>query len=248
VFTLTHGLVLWFLNACSHNDDFFVVGDDVLILSDDLYDKYIRFLQKAGCPWSSDKSITSSSLAEFAGKVITSDEVLPQMKWREMSNDNFLDIVMTLGPRARTLLTPRQKGVFDQVRDCLPPFGCNMSRPGDNYLSMFERTKQLMGERNERVSCSLMGLSSVMNTNVFTSEFKDPASLVDWQAALEILETFDEKVKVVLLGLLGWVPYPAHGFASTPREMGNDSLPLEQMVPSRTSTLERYERFLRRLS
>jgi hypothetical protein len=88
-FTVTHGLLLWYLNGCQHNDDFYVVGDDVLILNPDLSGKYLQTLDEMGCPWSASKSITSCELAEFAGKVITKGGVIPQLKWREMSNDNF---------------------------------------------------------------------------------------------------------------------------------------------------------------
>jgi hypothetical protein len=111
LFTLTHGLLLYGLNGYKWDHDFFVVGDDVVILNDTLYRQYINTLHHFGCPYSKDKSINSDKLAEFAGKVIIEDMVIPQLKWRHVSDDNFIDIARLVGPRIRTLLTKRQNAL-----------------------------------------------------------------------------------------------------------------------------------------
>jgi hypothetical protein len=108
-FTLTHGLLLLHLAGGDFHNQFFVLGDDVVILEDELKDAYISMLEQMGCPWSSDKSLSSSQIAEFAGKIITSSRVIPQLKWREVSSDNFLDICRLLGNKSRCLLNRRQK-------------------------------------------------------------------------------------------------------------------------------------------
>jgi len=246
-FTLTHGLLLWHLNDCRHDNEFFVVGDDVIILKPALADKYMDLLEQMGCPWSPSKSVTSNKLCEFAGKVITKAEVIPQLKWREMSNDNFLDLCRMLGPRSRTLLSSRQKWVFDRVKHCLAPLGLNFSFPGSDYLQMLAITRETFPLSDIDLE-SLTGLSSVVNKNVFTSEFKDPGKLVELQVVLEKLETFDEKVRAVFLELWGHVPLDSiSGYSKVPQAMGNSSLPLSGTTFGRLSTLDRLEELLRQV-
>jgi hypothetical protein len=50
VFTASHGMLLWYLNDCKWNKDFFVLGDDVVILNDRLHQRYLYTLQNWGCP------------------------------------------------------------------------------------------------------------------------------------------------------------------------------------------------------
>jgi hypothetical protein len=242
-FGLTHGLLLYYLNGSTFNEDFFVVGDDVVILSPLLAERYQRMLEQMGCPWSSHKSISSSNLAEFAGKLILPSGVVPQMKWRELSDDNFLDICRLLGPKSRSLLTPRQRKVFDLVKNLLAPLGLNFSSPGSNFQLMLERTMETFPEKDHVIS-SLMGLTSVVNRNVYTSEFKNPAQLVNWQVVLGKLEAFDEKVKLVLSKILGWDANPIGGFSGVPSAVGVSQLPTASAPISRVSSLERYEALL----
>jgi len=110
-FTLTHGLLLFYLNNFNHNNEFFVVGDDVIILNDALYTKYRICLQTLQCPVSDMKTICSRSLAEFAGKIITGHDIIPQLKWRNPSDDNFIDLVRNIGPRSLSILKPRQRKI-----------------------------------------------------------------------------------------------------------------------------------------
>lgn len=127
LFALTHGLLLLGL-AGSYKSQFFILGDDVVILDDELAAKYRSCLSSLGCPISQHKSLTSPKLAEFGGKLITSAGVIPQYKWRAVSDDSFLDIVRNYGHRAVKLLRSRQKSVvryLADVPDCLGGFGWN---------------------------------------------------------------------------------------------------------------------------
>jgi hypothetical protein len=244
-FTLTHGLLLLYLADGDYHDQFFVVGDDVVILEDSLRDKYISMLDRMRCPWSADKSISSTKLSEFAGKIITPNEVIPQMKWRRMSDDNFLDIARLLGRRSRCLLSKRQKHVFDNVSHLCEPVGLNFSLPGDNLLKMIERTYDFY-QPDKIVLGSLMGLRKKLNHLVYTS-----SEILDAQELQEISATFDEKVKAVFaqtiftrfesnldLGLDGLCTIP-EALELYPR------LPTKIQISSRKSTLERYEGLLR---
>jgi hypothetical protein len=243
-FTLTHGLLLLHLNHGQHDNDFFVVGDDVVILKEQLRTDYIAMLERMACPWSPDKTISSDSLAEFAGKIVTSKWVIPQLKWRKISNENFLDICRLLGKKSRCLLSSRQKIVFDKVANCCSPFGLNFSLPGDNLVTMIERTMGLC-QPVELVLGSLMGLRKRLHQVVYTSS--EP---FDHEELIEISATFDEKVKSALRQTVfsNWniaVSLGLEGLATVPEALGlSPRLPLDVFSSERKSTLERYERHL----
>jgi len=120
-FALTHGLLLYYLNNFEHENAFFVLGDDVIILNDNLAIRYHAALKQLGCPISEAKSITSSLLGEFGGKIIFSDYFEPQLKWRQLSDDNFVDIIKLLGKRGLRLLRPQQRKVVKLIWD-IPDF------------------------------------------------------------------------------------------------------------------------------
>lgn len=209
VFTVSHGLLLWYLNGCQHRDEFFVLGDDVVILDDDLYRRYTEVLQKWGCPYSPEKSLTSNQICEFAGKVITSEMVMSQFKWREMSNDNFVDIARQLGHRSRILLSSRQAKIFDLIKHLTKPFGLNFSFPGSNLVEMERRTASVIGQRQCSILESLVDQRSVINRNLYGSDFSPTKkmigpTLIDHQGLALSSSTFDEKVRYVLSLALPW--------------------------------------------
>jgi hypothetical protein len=126
-FALTHGLTLLGLNNGFHNS-FFILGDDVVILDETLATRYLQLLKMLGCPVSQSKTIVSKQLVEFAGKVITEKSVIPQYKWRAVSDNSFLDICRNLGPRSKRLLRNRQRSVVEHLAplpECLGGFGWN---------------------------------------------------------------------------------------------------------------------------
>lgn len=252
-FTLSHGILLWYLNDCEHRNCFYVLGDDVVILDDTLYTKYIEFLKQMDCPYSRDKSISSANICEFAGKIVTSTKVIPQYKWREISNDNFLDICRQLGRRSRSLLSNRQKLVFDKVKHCTLPYGLNLSFPGSNLVKMQTMTDKIFVQ-SDTVVGSMMGLSSTIFRNVYGDKhFLNPQDLVSMDEVLKILITFDEKVRSVLLKVLSKDLVSTFlvflkdygGLSGVPEAVsGNRELPSLRVLPSRVTLLERLERLL----
>lgn len=243
-FTLTHGLLLLHLNGGLHDNQFFVVGDDVVILNDKLRDRYIAVLERMGCPWSQDKSISSSKLSEFAGKIVTSTRVIPQLKWRKLSDDNFLDICRLLGSKSYCLLSRRQKSVFDKIAHLCDPIGLNFSLPGDNLEKMIERTLDFY-RPVEVILGSLMGLRKKLNQLVHTS-----TESFDAEQLASLSDTFDEKVKSVMSQTIFAnfelaLKVGVDAFDSLPEALGlKPRLPLRNNMPTRHTTLERYERLL----
>lgn len=238
-FTLTHGLVL--ASLCENRtDQFLVVGDDVVIFNDDLYTKYIEFLNKTSCPYSLEKSISSKFLAEFAGKVVTPSSVIPQLKWRKMSNDSFLDLAKLLGPRSRELMTKRQQAVFDAVKHLQPPIGLNMSTKNSNMYSSFMETERILALIEQRSVRSLTGLIRT----IWNNSKDDPSAHV-----LDVCtSTFDKKVLMVFQKTVfshwKWLEH----VSDLPEALGlQPRLPIAAS-PLRISTLSRYEGILDRVT
>jgi len=127
-FALTHGTLLLGLLNKEWNNQFFVLGDDVVILDDQLAQDYYQVLHLLGCPVSLPKSLHSKTLCEFGGKIISINAVISQYKWRDVSDDSFMDIARILGPRSLSLFKPRQVKMiqrFSQIPDFLGGLGWN---------------------------------------------------------------------------------------------------------------------------
>lgn len=114
-FALTHGTLLLGLLNKEWNNQFFVLGDDVVILDDQLAQDYYQCLSLLGCPVSVPKSLHSNSICEFGGKIITSSTVISQYKWRDISDDSFIDIAKILGPKSLALFKPRQVKILKRL-------------------------------------------------------------------------------------------------------------------------------------
>jgi len=247
-FTITHGILLWYLNGGVHDGQFYVLGDDVVILDDKLHEKYMECLDRIGCPHSVAKTVSSDGLAEFAGKLITSEWVIPSYKWRAVSDDNFIDLCKALGPRSRRLLRPRQRKIFDMVKHVMEPIGLNFSYPGSNYLDMMKNTLSCpFYAPEEAVLGSLMGLRQRVHKNLHSHAL--PLLRTNQGEILDILRTFDEKVSQVLAKTIfnRWdsVLEIIDGLASLPEVLGLEPrLPPKELPPSRLSLLERYEAVL----
>jgi hypothetical protein len=249
-FTLTHGLLLATLLGRKWDHDFFVLGDDVVILDEHLFIKYTNTLRELECPYAEDKTLISSRLAEFAGKVVTSDMVIPQLKWRSISDDNFLDLARFIGRGIRLLLTKKQNKILDAfagIPDFIHPLGLNWSYPGSNLEVMIQQGLELCFK--ERVLNSLTGLSRHVHSQLYADyghSTNDLTNVVDSTTIREDVHTFDEKVKSVFLAL-GFArkhyEYFLEGFKDIPSALYGGSkhpeLPLEELLPTRVTTLQR---------
>lgn len=148
-FALTHGLLLYSLLESEWDKQFFILGDDVVILDDELYERYIRTLGILACPVSSQKTLSSPNLAEFHSTIYFHGRMVPSYKWRKPSDDSFLDLLKNVGPRLIPLLTPRQRRVVDGIA-ALPeelgglgwnPKGLPLSERMDPWMSYLLRDK-----------------------------------------------------------------------------------------------------------
>lgn len=165
-FAMTHGFLLFYLNNYRHDDKYFILGDDVIILDDDLYIKYMDMMDILECPISLNKSLTSKVIGEFAGKIITSNYIISQLKWRKPSDDNFIDLVRNIGPSFLPLLRQRQRRVCEilfTVPDFLGGLGFN-----PKGLSLEERVAQSTTIFSKKSGASyLMDFNRVYNEIVY---------------------------------------------------------------------------------
>jgi len=151
-FAITHGMLLATLNSGRHQDRFFILGDDVVILDTSLYQKYLTTISQLGCPYDESKSICSDQLAEFAGKIITADNIYPKFKigLPDSHQDSFMDLMRTYGQGFERFLPNHLRKVYQQVAHLLPPWGANhsngMALPLEKVVELTEDFASLTNE------------------------------------------------------------------------------------------------------
>jgi len=189
-FAMTHGFMLYALNNYAHDGLFYVLGDDVVILDDILHQKYMKFLSDMDIPFSPQKSISSDILTEFAGKIITKDEVIPQLKWRHVSDDSFLDLAKHFGHGFRALMKPRQRRIFDIVKGIPEELGgCGFNPEGIKLDTRIDLYLSLESEDNKRsFMMSYNGRLQSMNYSVGNLDSKN-----NWYYQMSPTSAFDQK-------------------------------------------------------
>jgi signal recognition particle subunit SEC65 len=199
-FALTHGVLLLGLLGKPWDNDFFILGDDVVILSDKLAEDYFQLMLSLGCPISTSKSLSSDSLCEFGGKIITPFNVVSQLKWRDVSDDSFLDIAKLLGPKSIGLFKPRQCKVIKLISEIPDFFGGMGWNPKGKPLE--DRITLALKLQQEKPVDHLMGYSSTIIRNALSSEL---FGLVIFKSGeLDIDDaTFDKKVSRLIKEILG---------------------------------------------
>lgn len=202
-FALSHGLLLLGLLGKEWDGEFFVLGDDVVILDDALYVKYRDALARMNCPVSESKTISSTNLAEFRSVIYHDDEMTYQFKWRRLSDDSFIDIVR-LSPNLRPLLLPRQRKVIDLIcglPDYLGGLGWNpkgltldsrISPFMDVILSSYEPKERLMGYNRQ--------ITELLYSSRISKMSNSYRETVQNRSRLDI---FDQKMMAYVLDLLG---------------------------------------------
>jgi hypothetical protein len=144
-FALTHGLLLKNLSiglGITENS-FRVLGDDVVIINKRLYEDYVSSLTRMGCPISMDKTIVSSSVAEFAGKIITPDGVVSPEKWQPYSASNPIGPLCSLGPSGIRFVPQHVRKKVSAFAALPEPIGIGLNPRG---LSLEDRCTEKVSE------------------------------------------------------------------------------------------------------
>jgi hypothetical protein len=120
--------------------EFGLVGDDVVWFKQVLARRYMKIMSDMGCPISVQKTLESDKMAEFLSCIITPTSIIPSYKWRQTSDDNFLDIARCLGPRSVALFKGKQKRIIRLISDIPEPFGLGWNPKG---LSWYDRSSKV---------------------------------------------------------------------------------------------------------
>lgn len=113
-----------------------VIGDDVCIWDSQVAHKYHLLMQRLGVPISSEKSIISDRVAEFAKRVITRHGVYLPHKWKPISDDAVKSYLIKTGKTGLLTLTPRQRRIVGPFLQLPQPFGMGWNPEG---LTAFQR-------------------------------------------------------------------------------------------------------------
>jgi hypothetical protein len=247
-FALTHGCLLLGLLNKEFDSEFFVLGDDVVILDEELAHRYHALMSMLGCPISESKTIQSRTLCEFGGKIITSKEVIPQFKWRLVSDESFIDICRNLGRRSVKLLRTRQRKVIDQISDlptCLGGFGWNPQ--GESLEIRLNRHPWIwdpVKPRSRITSYTGYSIRNLMASESYRRTLKDQPNL-----ACSLSDDLDQRSCALTKNYLGnhLVPWSSILGKNLDEvltlQLLDCDLPIE-MVRDQTSTLSQWERKL----
>jgi hypothetical protein len=204
-FGLTHGFLLSYL-AGIYRNQFFVLGDDVVILDRRIYENYIRTLDLLECPHDPHKSFVSSRVTEFAGKVITAEAVYPQYKWKPINDDNFIDFMKAYGQRFSRNLTPSQRRVYKAIAPLLKPLGCEHSLGLSEPLEIIaERTEDLDCKKAEEKGRKYFTSFLRKLTRLIPGKRKSLYNRLEVKRIRELTDTFDQKVSSAFQLLPQWI-------------------------------------------
>ena len=207
VFALSHNEIL--LGICKKvgvnpTETFRILGDDIVISDSEVHRRYRLTLKNLGCPVSESKCLSSNTMAEFAGYVITQSNLWHAYKWRDPDWSNFEAVLRMYGPKARQLVYGLKRKIIDLIAP-LPeeigglgwnPKGLPLSTRLDNDIAraVMEYSK---GESLESY-ISLTSLLTDFNNQVvegggfnvhLTARFKLERKFPAWASSPGVVET-----------------------------------------------------------
>jgi hypothetical protein len=123
-----------------------ILGDDIVI-DRDAGLRLLEIYKNLGVSTSPSKSLDSPILNEFGGRLISREMIIAQPKWRELSDNSFLDVVRNLGPTSVGLLRPRQRRVvklLSEVPKGLHPYALGWNPKGKPYNQRVQESQWLL--------------------------------------------------------------------------------------------------------
>lgn len=172
-FALTHGILVSSLaksKGLDPTDTFRILGDDIVISDQDLYNSYREVLAKLAVPVSESKTLQSDLVTEFGGRVIVPGSIITLGKWRMSSDRNFLDLLRNIGPRYLKYLQPRQQKVAEILLTLPKPVGFSMNPLG---LPAIERWR--IEEAFSYLYESELDLPHFLKTNFYAQVLTTPS-------------------------------------------------------------------------
>lgn len=211
IFTLTHGCLLFALNGYKWDNDFFVHGDDVVILDEGLYLSYIKCLQDIGVEFNPWKTLVSNRYTEINAKLVSSHKVHTIPKWKPFKKKNAIDSVRYWGMDVLKFIIKDKKQLELAERICsLPyPIGSGLNPEGLSLDSRIEGLEALF-EPSDREPLGYIGSYRRLISERFNAhETSDKDLLLDpgyFQLYLGLLDIADEADKALSSVYRNFVP------------------------------------------
>jgi hypothetical protein len=251
-FALTHGLLLLGLLEGPWSGQFYVLGDDVVILDEVLYRKYRVALMELGCPVSESKTLVSDRIAEFRSRIFEAERKhsIPQLKWRHPSDDSFLDVLRLLGYKGLSLLTHQQYKV-GAIASIIPDFagGLGFNPAGQPLEQRLEPWLELLYAKRVPVN-RLTDYSSLLTERLQRSLLVNLAVEVLYHPAErhmdDVLRDLDQRSYGLVVDVLGAELAPLWRLLGRNLDVvleGNLDL-LCLNLPRRQTTLQKWESLL----
>lgn len=191
-FTFTHGVLLYALNDCKWDEDFFVHGDDVVVLNDNLAKRYAKVMKILDVPMSRFKTLISPVMAEINSKVITASHILTIPKWKPITRRNTLGQIKNWGLDVIKFLklNEQEAKAYNRLA-ALPvalggagvnPYGLPLEKRMEGLEDILFKEKELSYEGSSRRKVLKRYLSNPSFRNLLGNALRD-AELAD-QAAL----------------------------------------------------------------
>lgn len=250
-FALTHGILLFALCQGKYTGQFYVLGDDVIILDAELANRYSKVLEVLGCPISPEKTVVGP-MAEFSGKLITSRNVIPQLKWRDPSDDSFVDIARLLGPGSLNLFRSEQRRVLKAI-SMVPEFCGGLGWNPEGKPIQERLPKWALSYERAVKEAKTKNLDDQVRTfySSFLTSCLQSYKRYGLKPTTMPKETLDQRAQDEVSRLLGssFVPMTnvlGSNLDKVARDLGIDlSLPYSVYTGSRTTQLERWKAILR---
>lgn len=139
---ITHTLICYYCCAMLNikPNCFCVIGDDIVISNQGVADMYSSVMTSCGVDVNMEKSITSNTLSEFAGKLITKDSIIPSIKLKpgNRSEDQYVKLLDFYPPQFWLTLSKSERE--KAIKAILPEYlgGIRFIIPGLTFKQMFD--------------------------------------------------------------------------------------------------------------
>lgn len=180
-----------------------ILGDDLVIMDYKVASVVRDWFLRWGMKVADHKGLSSDTVAEFAGRVISSSDVVRGFKWKgQISDESFVSFAQQFGPRSMLMMRPRHKRVLAYIGDLPEPLGLGWNPYGIPLEERLTPHIEAVWERDERFR-SFSSRAQRANRALYSSSRVRDAS--QWHPATHaVLEaaTSDQEAEAVVRAML----------------------------------------------
>lgn len=194
-FALFHGLLIRSLQVTrmkgfsrSFMEKFFIIGDDVIILDENLAMLYWLCCSALKIPMSESKTLVGGEIGEFAGQILSEEGVFSPINW-DFDLDQVIDLGYRLGRPILSYVNREARELLELVGDLPYPYGCNWFSPVP-YEKKVAIVESLKAEEAFDGDNPELQLSRVLSE--VTGNLLEPVGIQELRS--EVLETTDNRL------------------------------------------------------